>query len=288
MSEPTEAEQIQIANKFLLNAPPGEFMEVVTDVRALLPRESMLNETAPATFKEYNQDQMIQVDAPDGSHKFLLCKYAEVAPNQYIDHAGGQVATFDHIKQTISGTRSIGGSDVDPASEPLRAALQKAVEQYVNDQYPFGTGGVYSGKENCLYVCITSTRFNPQNFWNGRWRSVWTVPLAKSGNVTLSGRIRLQVHYYEDGNVQLHTDTAKKVTMTAAADPAAMSQAIIKAIVKAEQTFHTALDASYAVMGETTCKALRRALPITGQRINWTLIHTYRLGQDVQGGSAAK
>lgn len=30
MSEPTEAEQIAIANKFLLNAPPGEFMEVVT------------------------------------------------------------------------------------------------------------------------------------------------------------------------------------------------------------------------------------------------------------------
>jgi len=117
---------------------------------------------------------------------------------------------------------------------------------------------------------------------------MWTVPLAKSGNVTLTGRIRLQVHYYEDGNVQLHTDTTKKAAVAATADPAAMSQAIVKAIIKAEQAFHTALDASYAVMGETTCKALRRPLPITGQRINWTLIHTYRLGQDIQGGSGAK
>lgn len=162
--------------------------------------------------------------------------------------------------------------------------MEKGVLQYVNDQYPFGTGGVFSNKaENCLYVCITSTRFNPQNFWNGRWRSVWTVPVSKGGNVTISGRIRLQVHYYEDGNVQLHTDTTKKVAVAMAADPAASAQAIVKAIVKVEQTFHQSLDASYNVMGETTCKALRRALPITGQKINWTLIHTYRLGQDVSG-----
>lgn len=30
MAEPTEEELIEIANGFLLNAPPGEFMEVVT------------------------------------------------------------------------------------------------------------------------------------------------------------------------------------------------------------------------------------------------------------------
>lgn len=30
MGEPTEADLVNIATNFLLNAPPGEFMEVVT------------------------------------------------------------------------------------------------------------------------------------------------------------------------------------------------------------------------------------------------------------------
>jgi len=273
---------INIANNFLLNAPPGEFMEVVTDVRALLPQESMLNDSAPTTFKKYNEDQMVQADSQDGSHRFLVTSYAELGTNEYIDHAGKCVATFDQIKQVVVKTRPIGGSDVDDKAEPMRAALDKAISKYVNDHYPFGTYGVYV-KDKQFYICITSTRFNPNNFWNGRWRSVWTLPM-KTGKVNIEGRIRLQVHYYEDGNVQLHTDTSKAAAVEISGDVEASAAAVVKALTTVEHNFHSALDASYNVMGETTCKALRRALPITGQKINWNLIHTYRVGGEAASG----
>jgi len=278
----SQQQLVSIANNFLLNAPPGEFMEVVTDVRALLPQESMLNSTAPTTFKKYNEDQMVQADSEDGSHRFLITQYAELGTNEYIDHAGGVVATFDHIKQVVTSSRPIGGSDKDGSLEPMRAALEKAIASYVNDHYPFGTYGVYT-KDGDFYICITSTRFNPSNFWNGRWRSVWKVP-TKTGDIQIEGRIRLQVHYYEDGNVQLHTDTVKAAKVKVGGDPAAGAAAIVKALTTVEHNFHQALDASYNVMGETTCKALRRALPITGQKINWNLIHTYRVGGEAASG----
>lgn len=41
---------------------------------------------------------------------------------------------------------------------------------------------------------------------NGRWRSHWSVtfdPSAIGESVELKGVVKVQVHYYEDGNVQL-------------------------------------------------------------------------------------
>ena len=61
MSDLSAQEMIKIANGFMLNAPPGEFMEVVTDVRGLLGDDSIINDSAPQTFRQYNTNQMLQV-----------------------------------------------------------------------------------------------------------------------------------------------------------------------------------------------------------------------------------
>jgi len=278
MGEPTQEELVQIANNFLLNSPPGEFMEVVTDVRALLPSESMINESAPRTFREYNTEQMIQVDSPGNSHKVLITKYGEVADGEYLDPKGNQVVIFDHIKQEVTGKRAINGDEVDSSVESLRAAFEKASFDYCQQHYPHGAATVY-GKDGKIIICISSARFNPSNYWNGRWRSVWTV-----SNGELVGHFKIIVHYYEEGNVQLNTDTTQKTTITESGSPDKVAEAALKAITKVEQTFQQSLDSSYTTMGDTTFKALRRALPITRSRIDWTKIRNYKVGSDLSGG----
>jgi capping protein alpha len=69
------------------------------DVRGLLPDESILNDSAPATFREYNTDQMLQVQSPGNPHKFLITKFGEVGNGEYLDPRGRQVVQFDHIRQ---------------------------------------------------------------------------------------------------------------------------------------------------------------------------------------------
>lgn len=265
----SDEEIVQIANNFLISSPPGEFMEVVTDVRALLPNENLINESAPRTFREYNTEQMIVVDSGKG-HKVLISKYGEVADGEFLDPQGNQVLLFDHIKQEVTGTRPIQGGEVDSGMEGLRQAYEKATIEYVNEHYPGGAGTVYA-KDGQIIVCISSSKFNPNNFWNGRWRAVWTT-----GSGELTGHFKTQVHYYEDGNVQLNTDAVQKVAVSENDAVGAL-----KAIAKSEQAYQQALEKSYKTMGDTTFKALRRALPITRVKIDWNKIRAYKLGGEM-------
>jgi len=275
MGEPTAEQIVEIANGFLLNAPPGEFMEVVTDVRALLPNESLLNESAPRTFREYNTEQMIAVDSPGHDHKVLITKYGEVSDG-YLDPKGNQVVFFDHIKQQATGSRPISG-ELDGSLENLRKAVEKHAFDYVGQHYPPGAVTVY-GRDGQIIIAISSSKFNPGNFWNGRWRSTWTYAGGE-----LVGHFKICVHYYEDGNVQLSSDTKQKTSVPDAGSPDATASAVLKTISKMELTFQQGLESSYSTMGDTTFKALRRHLPITKQRMDWNKLSAYKVGESMSG-----
>jgi len=277
MGDVSREQLAQIASNFLLNSPPGEFLEVVTDLRALLPDEQILNSTAPETFKEYNTVQMTQVQSPNNRHEVLITKYGEIGEREYLDPRGHQVITYDHLRQEVTGSRPISG-ELDANAEPFRAAIDAEAEKYAAEHYPHGAVTVYGKKEGKQYkitICISAARFSPTNFWNGRWRSTWQATFGESGQANLDGKLQVNVHYFEDGNVQLNTNTEKHL-QTPVGDPAATASAIVKAIEKAEAGFHTSLDSSYANMSDTTFKALRRPLPITRTLIQWTKIMSHK------------
>jgi len=283
MAEVTDAEIIQIANSFLLASPPGEFMEVVTDVRGLLPDDSLINDSAPATFREWNTDQMLQVKSPKGDHEVLISKYGEVNEAEYLDPRGNCVIQFDHIRQEVVGSRPISG-ELDKSVEDYRSAFDAAAYEYLQEHYINGGVTVYGGKQGGqtnITICISSSKFNPNNYWNGRWRSIWQCSVS-GGKVSLTGNMKLQVHYFEDGNVQLVSDT-KKTGNVSGSDPKSAAAAALKQIARIEAEFQEALNTSYALMGDTTFKALRRVLPITTKKIDWDIrrIQALRLGSAV-------
>jgi capping protein alpha len=283
MGDVTDEQLMQICNGFILNAPPGELNEVVQDVRVLLDNDNLLNKNAQETFRTYNTSQMVQVR--NGDHDVIICKQGEISNNEYLDPIGKQVVTFDHIKQQITGTRAI-GSELDSSIESQRKAIEDAAVAYVGDHYQNGAVGVYGAKEGSetkITICISSSKFSPTNFWGGRWRSTWVAKFKSGGELKLEGNIAVQVHYYEDGNVQLLTKYLKNTTSKAASDSKALAEALLKDIKKLEQDYQTAVEHSYNTMGDTTFKALRRVLPITRERIKWEKIKNYRIGSDVVG-----
>jgi len=250
--------------------------------------ESIINDSAPTTFREYNTEQFITVPSPAKGHQVLITKFGEVSDSEYLDPRGGYVLSFDHIRQETTGSRGISG-ELDHDVEPYRSAFDDHSVSYVTEHYQNGATTVYGSRADnghyAVTVCISSSKYNPQNFWNGRWRSLWSITFSSNGGqATLIGTIKVTVHYYEDGNVQLNTNTTLRATVPVS-DPESFATAAFKAIAKAEQNYQTALEQSYNTMGETTFKALRRALPITRTKIDWPKILTYKLSKDMSSGS---
>jgi capping protein alpha len=240
-------------------------------VRGLLQNDALLNKSALETFRKYNTEQLLQVG---DRNQHLITKQGEISPNEYLDARAGVVLTFDHIKQQVVSTRPISG-ELDSSMESLRKAYDDAADKYSQSHYQNGTSAVYASS-GTITICIASTKFNSNNFWNGRWRSIWTVNV-KGGEAKLEANIRVSVHYYEDGNVQLTTSFKKNASVKAPSDPKGSAEAVFKQISKLEQDYHTALEHSYHTMGDTTFKALRRVLPITRTKIDWLKIRNYKI-----------
>jgi len=118
-------------------------------------------------------------------------------------------------------------------------------------------------------------------FWNGRWRSVYTISFKDGASgADLKGTYKINIHYYEDGNVQLTTNNERTIKVTLG-NPDASAQAIVKAIEKAEREYQTAIDDNYLTMSDTSFKSLRRQLPITRTKLEWSKISGYKLGQEL-------
>jgi len=275
----------RIVNSFLLNAPPGEFHEVVTDVRGLLQNDSLLNELAPTSFKEYNTEQMLVLSIPSQSHKVLITKFGELGAEDYLDPQGKQVVTFDHFKQEVTGTKPAGDNELNPELEPWRSAVEKKLLEYVANYYDCGAGATFASKDGkgnvVVTVAISSALFNGTNFYNGRWRSVWTATFVPGKAAQVTGNVRINVHYYEDGNVQLNTNCNKKDTLQAV-KPDSFAEVFAKAIAQHEGDIQNQLEQNYDRMNSTTFKALRRQLPITATKIQWPKITTYKIGNEVK------
>jgi len=279
MSDP-----LTIANNFLKSAPPGEFNEVFKDVKGVLGEGAHIFDAATTeeAHRVYNTDQMIALDA--GDHKFLVSEATKVGHNTYFDSRTLQVHEVDHIRQVVTSSHE--STDNDTEVEPWRAAMFFEVDNYVRNYYPQGVSAVTGKKDGGSYVLtigISAHLFNSKSFYNGRWRSVWTVKFQPGQTADLNGKIRCNVHFFEGGNVQLKTDADKSKRGIPAKNPQQLAQDVAASLNGLEADWQNNFENSFENMGQTTYKALRRPLPLDCRLIGsrWGMIHTYRLGADL-------
>lgn len=98
----------------------------------------------------------------------------------------------------------------------FRAALESSTLNYLLAHFHDGVASVFAmSGTGQFFIQIVANKYNPSNYWcvatytdgftsddiprSGRWRSEYVVDLDEN---KVDGKILVNVHYYEQGNVR--------------------------------------------------------------------------------------
>ncbi|KAF9481209.1 F-actin capping protein, alpha subunit [Pholiota conissans] len=284
-------ERIQAASQFLLQSPPGEINDVLNDIRNIISDDELLQEGIQPALREYNIEQFTVVDVPETNHLSIISEAARLGPvseeddaqERFLDPRSKLSFEFDHLSLEASDPQPY---EPNEEHEPFRLALETAALNYLKAHFTDGVIVVLSPKEGSTqYVIqVVANKYNPTNFWSGRWRSEYTVDLESK---QVAGKMLINVHYYEQGNVQLATTNVISFdlpphVLSAIPNNTAASK-ILALIEEEERKYQVSLNETYQEMGEKTFKGLRRALPLTRQKLDWDKVLGYKLGAELAG-----
>ncbi|CEM02255.1 unnamed protein product [Vitrella brassicaformis CCMP3155] len=296
-------EKRRIVRYIMLNSPPGQTQEVLTDCRKLLQNDpEVLSESALSEIlAEHNEQKLLAVRLPQSNlPKGIVCRQGRLADRLYLEPRTKHVFEVAHITQTVAGSVTAAEpSQLPTRAEPYRAALDTAMDGYIATHYypdeqplPTASGGtsgvahavygVDEGKDAVtLHVVISAKNQNLKNYWAGGWASQWSITFTpnQTTSAKLKGSASVLTHFFEEGNVQMHADNDMQADIQPPDLKSAesLSSAVAKAISTLEGAFHQSMEDKYAACADRAFKSLRRTLPITMEKFDWSpLKHVIR------------
>lgn len=268
--EATPEQKLNIATYFLSCSPTGEIDEVIKDVKALVGDDILTPAALDKILCNYNVEQMTSATDPDGKG-LLVAANGKVSQDEFLDPSTGRVLKFDHKERKfteVTDRKQVLKDEV----KLYRDKIDDALKGYIDSVYKTDkcVGAVFGDDEGNITICLSAKNVHLGSFWTGGWRSVFTLNVANKGEAKFSGTVKTNVHYFESGNVQLHTnkDVSLKITV---ADAPKTALDIAKAISEAETAFQTSLEEMYVNMPRSTFKSMRRFYPVTGQTFQWNI-----------------
>eukprot|EP00752_Nemacystus_decipiens_P018183 g16313.t1 len=271
----SDPEKLVIAEHMLMSSPPGQFWDVLTDVRKLLPEGLLDDARAQAVAKAYNAREGVLVQI--GDHASVLAAEGAVAGGGFKDSLGGALVTVDHVSAEVTGEGPEAAEEelvVDPAREEQRLALQEDLEAYRASHFSEAEKSAAcvfakKGGGGGLVAYVSSRKYNLRNWWSGMWCGRYTVAVG-DGSAEVCGTITVRGHYFEAGNIQLQTSKEVAAKTVAFSNAKSLAEAVVSYIRESESALHEGLEAMYD-NSNATLRSMRRTKPITADSFTWNV-----------------
>lgn len=230
--------------------------------------------------------------AVGGGSKVLLTPHGELPGGLFLDPSGQCALEVDHKARTASKT----AEPLSPAqlaslqgASSLRDPVDSAMQRYCASVLPSGVVTTYGsmGAGVKVVCCSAGDVSDLSNYWAGQWLSEWSLEVPMGGSIgQLTGKVSCNVHYFEDGNVQLDDKVVFQCELPAGADE--VGPAFAAKVREYEQGFIAKLEDIFQNMSDSVLKGLRRRLPITGNKFDWDKNAVAKLARDLGSLAATK
>ncbi|TKA54416.1 hypothetical protein B0A53_03109 [Rhodotorula sp. CCFEE 5036] len=163
------------------------------------------------------------------------------------------------------------------ATDETAPAAEEEEEQKVGADEKTAAPAKQPRPSNQFGLYFVGHKYSPNNYWTGRWRSTYSLDQATG---VLEGTAQVNIHYYEQGNVQLSTTFKSTSHLGATPSP----EAVIASIKSSESAFQRQLGETYSELADASFRGLRRALPKTRSKLDWDRAVGYKLGRELGAG----
>lgn len=279
MGDITDDEKKELIHELLLQTPPGEFSSTFNDVRRIVDNDALMKQCAKS-YMEYWVEQQTPVDV--GEESVCLSREARQPDGSFLAPNSKKLFTLDPMRKETTVVGDYANSD----HEAFRSSVADKIKEYVKDHYTDGSHSVLV-KTNAqdlpeLCIAIESHMYQLNNFYTANWRELWNVTLDQSsGSAEIKGVIKVQVHYYEEGNVQKMSRKQFSSTVSFTSEES-LAANVTESIHKMTNEYQHCIAKIYDTFQSETFKSLRRALPITHSKINWDQMASYKIGAELK------
>ncbi|CAH7478799.1 4933400A11Rik [Phodopus roborovskii] len=243
-NQKSDEEKVRIASNFIIHAPPGKLQEVLSDIRLLINNDNLFRKGLSQAIVPYNMEQFIPVKIQGYEDWVLVTEHGALGDNRFLDPRNKISFQFDHLQKEARDSKPNTG---------LRAYIKQYYSTAISTVYAKTIHG-----QKTIIACIE--RFQPQNFWNGCWRSEWKLTITPSKLIS-------------------HKDIQESLT---AVNEVQAARAFVKIIERAETEYKAAVKENYPAMSHPTFNALRRQLPITCTKIDWNKLLNYKISKELK------
>jgi len=268
--------QLNKIKKYIIKGSPyGETHFVLEDLTKLVDDLDINDEETTAVLKDHNEEHFALVLDPETNKLFVPTKY-NANEDYYIDQKNSAKVYINQAEHKITSSEHF-DLEQDEQITYYRNVLDNLVEKYIETYYKDATSGynvTTKGQppEFLIHIVMTAKNMNLKNFYGGEWISEWKLDASSN----LDGSVKINAHYFEDGNVQLKLHKTFSFPMELKGEAEENCQKILDKIREGEDDILKGLDSLYESLPTQVFKTMRKALPVTNSKMDWNL-HVHKM-----------